>query len=96
MNIQLGAGANTLTGTFKTAPEAGNKDSFTFNYIVDPQISNAENSIAVGATFNELSKLTDSAFTYIGGDLTDSHRMRRNGTCSLITVERTQLQGQIS
>ncbi|WP_284037023.1 metallophosphoesterase [Neobacillus sp. 114] len=67
-----GAGANTLTGTFKTAPEAGNKDSFTFNYIVDPQISNAVNSIAAGATFNELSKLTDSAFTYIGGDLTDS------------------------
>jgi LPXTG-motif cell wall-anchored protein len=67
-----GAGANTLTGTFKTAPEAGNKDSFTFNYIVDPQISNAVNSIAVGATFNELSKLSDSAFTYIGGDLTDT------------------------
>ncbi|WP_342433350.1 metallophosphoesterase [Neobacillus sp. FSL H8-0543] len=67
-----GAGANTLTGTFKTAPEAGNKDSFTFTYITDPQISNAVNSIAAGATFNELSKISDSAFTYIGGDLTDT------------------------
>lgn len=67
-----GAGANKLSGTFKTAPEAGNKDSFTFNYIVDPQISNAVNSIAAGATFNELSKISDSAFTYIGGDLTDT------------------------
>ena len=67
-----GVGANTLTGTFKTAPKAGNKDSFTFTYITDPQISNAKNSIAAGATFNELSKITDSAFTYIGGDLTDT------------------------
>ena len=39
---------------------------------MDPQISNAVNSIAAGATFNELSKLSDSAFTYIGGDLTDT------------------------
>ena len=67
-----GVGANTLTGTFETAPEAGNKDGFTFTYITDPQISNAVNSIAAGATFNELSKITDSAFTYIGGDLTDT------------------------
>ena len=31
-----GAGDNTVAGTFKTAPEAGNKDSFTFTYIVGP------------------------------------------------------------
>ena len=67
-----GVDAHTVTGTFKTAPEAGNKDSFTFTYITDPQISNARNSIVAGATFNEISKLTESAFTYISGDLTDT------------------------
>ncbi|GBG11238.1 putative metallophosphoesterase [Paenibacillus agaridevorans] len=67
-----GEGANTLTGTFTTAPEAGNGDSFKFNFITDPQISNAVNSVAAGAVFDELKKISDSSFTYIGGDLTDT------------------------
>ena len=68
----IGQGTYSYSGSFKTAPKASSRDSFTFAYIADPQVSNETNAKALGATFNELNNTANLGFVYIAGDLTDN------------------------
>ena len=68
----IGQGQSAYTGSFTTAPKLGSSDSFKFAYIADPQVSNDINAKALGATFNELNKISNLGFVYIAGDLTDN------------------------
>ena len=65
----VGSRSNTYSGSFKTAPEKGSKDSFKFAFLADTQVSNESNAKAAGATFANLSK--DLDFLYLAGDITD-------------------------
>ena len=65
----VGSGDNTYSGSFKTAPAKGSKDSFKFAFLADTQVSNETNAKAAGATFAQLSK--DLDFLYLAGDITD-------------------------
>jgi hypothetical protein len=67
-----GFGANTYSGSFKTALAKGSKDSFKFAYLADTQVSNATNAKALGATLDEVNKIPDLDFVYIAGDVTDT------------------------
>jgi len=58
-------------GSFKTALAAGAKDSFTFNYLTDPQVDNASDAKAASASFNYV-KALGNPFTYVAGDFTNS------------------------
>lgn len=68
----VGDGSNMVSGTFRTAPSSESKDSFKFVYLADTQISNSANAKAAGAVFREVMGITDSAFTFIAGDVTDN------------------------
>lgn len=68
----IGQGIYSYSGSFKTMPNTGNRDSFKFAYIADPQVSNDVNAKALGATFNELNSIGNLGFVYIAGDLTDN------------------------
>ena len=67
----VGFGENTYSGTFKTALPSGSKDSFTFAYLADTQVSNANNAKALGATLNRVNEMNPD-FVYIAGDVTDT------------------------
>ncbi len=67
----VGTGENTYSGTFKTAPAKGSKDPIKFAFIADPQVANATDSEAAGATFNAITEMEGLDFVYIGGDITD-------------------------
>ena len=67
----VGFGANIYSGTFKTALPAGSRDSFTFAYLADTQVSNATNAKALGATLNRVNEMNPD-FVYIAGDVTDT------------------------
>ncbi|MDD6072512.1 MAG: InlB B-repeat-containing protein [Clostridiales bacterium] len=68
----IGSGEFAYTGSFKTIPASGTKNTFKFGYITDPQVSNATNAKACGATFNQLNSIEDLGFVYIAGDITDN------------------------
>jgi hypothetical protein len=67
----LGEAPNSFAGKFKTAPEAGSKDSFRFVYLADTQVSNATNAEALGATLAEVANMNPD-FVYLAGDITDT------------------------
>lgn len=67
----VGSGSNTVTGVFHTAPTADSRDSFSFVYLADPQISSAAGAEATGAVFQQ-ALAQDADFTYIAGDITDN------------------------
>lgn len=67
----VGTGENTYSGTFKTAPAKGSKAPIKFAFIADPQVANATDSEAAGATFNAITEMEGLDFVYIGGDITD-------------------------
>jgi predicted phosphodiesterase len=68
----VGEGVNTTSGTFKTAPVKGSKDSFKFAYLADTQVANATDAKALGATLEEVSKMKDLSFVYFAGDITNT------------------------
>ena len=68
----VGEGVNTSSGTFKTAPAKGTKDSFKFVYLADTQVSNATDAKALGATLEEVSKMNGLSFVYLAGDMTNA------------------------
>lgn len=67
----IGSGDYATTGNITTLPKE-KAEKVKFAYIADPQISNATNAKAAGATFNELSNIEGLDFTYIAGDITDN------------------------
>ena len=67
----VGYGENIYSGTFKTALPNGSKDSFSFAYLADTQVSNASNAKALGATLNRVNEMNPD-FVYIAGDVTDT------------------------
>lgn len=68
----VGEGLNTATGKFKTAPAKGSRDSFKFVYLADPQVANATDAKALGATFQKVSEMKDLDFVYLAGDITNT------------------------
>lgn len=68
----IGENGYSFSGSFTTLPEQGSSESVKFAYITDPQIGDAVNAKAAGATFAQLNKIDDLGFVYIGGDLTDN------------------------
>ena len=68
----VGNGEDTFSGKFKTAPVAGSKKPIKFAYIADPQVSDATNAKALGATLNEVSKIDGLDFVYLAGDITNT------------------------
>ena len=67
----IGEGNYAISGNIKTLPKE-KTEKIKFAYIADPQVSNADNAKAAGATFNELSNIEDLDFTFIAGDITDN------------------------
>ena len=67
----VGYGENTYNGTLKTGLSAGSKDSFSFVYLADTQVSNATNAKALGATLSRVNEMNPD-FVYIAGDVTDT------------------------
>lgn len=67
----VGDGFNSATGTFKTALEKNDSQTFTFAYLADTQVSNASNAKALGATLAEINVMNPD-FVYLAGDITDN------------------------
>jgi L-amino acid N-acyltransferase YncA len=67
----VGIAPNTYSGEFKTALARGSKESFSFIYLADTQVSNATNGKALGATLAEVANM-DPDFVYLAGDITDT------------------------
>lgn len=68
----IGSGVNSFSGKFKTAPAKGNKDSFKFVYLADPQVHGTADAKAAAATFQAVNNLQDISFVYLAGDLVDN------------------------
>ena len=66
----VGDGFNECCGTFKTALEQGDETVFTFAYLADTQVSNADNAEALGATLAKVNEMNPD-FVYLAGDITD-------------------------
>lgn len=66
----VGDGFNECSGTFKTALEQGDETAFTFAYLADTQVSNADNAEALGATLAKVNEMNPD-FVYLAGDITD-------------------------
>ena len=66
----VGDGCNECCGTFKTALEQGDETVFTFAYLADTQVSNADNAEALGATLAKVNEMNPD-FVYLAGDITD-------------------------
>ena len=66
----VGDGFNECSGTFKTALEQGDETVFTFAYLADTQVSNADNAEALGATLAKVNEMNPD-FVYLAGDITD-------------------------
>ena len=66
----VGDGFNESCGTFKTALEQGDETVFTFAYLADTQVSNADNAEALGATLAKVNEMNPD-FVYLAGDITD-------------------------
>lgn len=66
----VGDGFNECCGTFKTALEKGDETVFTFAYLADTQVSNADNAEALGATLAKVNEMNPD-FVYLAGDITD-------------------------
>lgn len=69
---KVGNGLNTFSGTFKTAPAKGSKESFKFVYLADTQVSNATDAKALGATLEKVNQINDLDFVYLAGDVTNT------------------------
>jgi 3',5'-cyclic AMP phosphodiesterase CpdA len=67
----VGEGNSSYSGTFKTALPKGSSNSFRFGYIADPQVSDACNAKALGATLEKI-KERNYDFVYLAGDITDT------------------------
>ena len=68
----ISEGNTKYTGSFKTAPKTGSKDTIKFAYITDTQVKKATDAKAAGATMNKLSNIDDLGFIYLAGDVTDN------------------------
>ena len=68
----VGDGFNTYEGTFKTALEKNDETTFTFAYLADTQVSNANNAKALGATLAKVNEKNPD-FVYLAGDVTDTN-----------------------
>lgn len=66
----VGDGFNECCGTFMTALEQGDETVFTFAYLADTQVSNADNAEALGATLAKVNEMNPD-FVYLAGDITD-------------------------
>lgn len=66
-----GIAPNTYSGKFKTALAKGSKESFSFIYLADTQVSNTTNGKALGATLAEVANMAPD-FVYLAGDITDT------------------------
>ena len=65
-------GNTKYTGSFKTAPKEGSKDTIKFAYIADTQVKKATDAKALGATLNKVNNIDNLGFVYLAGDVTDN------------------------